>query len=401
MPAIENPKNGNPEPMNTNNKRHRAVNILIGLLLFTLIWLVWPTPETYVTNNALPTIRPTWPGNRLIGHRLSDRTYINMPEVLGGDDQAPSRALRKSSLQNQPGLKSRTWRDELILKIYANRRQDREIPDSAPLSSIPLSNLWQTTGNTAVWLGHASFFIRIDGITFLTDPSYSPSACGYPRLLPEPDYNQIRGLDYILLSSNQPTHADIQTLERLRINNPSGVMLVPLGLRHWLGDLTKSAPELIQEAGWFQQYRTYGNITVTLMPARSWSGPTLSERDRTLWGSFIIQTPGHTLYFAGSSGWGNHYEQIALHFPDIDYAFIPIGAFGPESVMNKSQLTPEDVSRLCQTLRPRHIIPMSYGTYMTGDPLGEPLEQFLDLAAQGLLYSEPHILTVGQIFALP
>jgi L-ascorbate metabolism protein UlaG (beta-lactamase superfamily) len=385
----------------TPPKKHRRANsILVALILLTLIWLVWPAPETYVKNNTLTTLRPTWPGNLLIGHRLSSHTYANMPEALGSGEYNPTR------IQDRSRLQSWTWFDELRLKILKNRQQNKDPQDPFTLPSSPLSDLWQNTDNTVVWLGHASFFIRLDGITFLTDPSYGPSAGGYPRLLPEPAADQLRGLDYILLSSNQPYHANKQTLAQLRAHNPSTIILAPLGLPQWLNEPAESdplaTPDLIQEAGWFQQYHTYGHVTVTLMPARSWSGPTLSERDRTLWGSFIVQTPVHTLYFAGSSGWGGHYDQIARHFPDIDYAFIPIGAYQPESVMSKSHLTPDDVARLCQTLHPKHIIPMSYGTYdLACEPLSEPLEKFQELAAAGLLGGEAHILEPGQIFALP
>jgi L-ascorbate metabolism protein UlaG (beta-lactamase superfamily) len=358
-----------------NGTRLRA--FITGFILAVIIYYVWPPAESYVRNDSLTMIRPTWPGNRLVGS-----TYTNMSEVFGtGYDS-----------------KGWTWRDQLKMRFSRNPRQSAKDQDTFRLTSIPAENLWFSEDNAAVWLGHASFFIRLDGLALLTDPSYAPNPGKHNRLVDPPAVDQLRGLDYILLTSNQPYHADKPTLDQLRIHNPTSLILAPLGMQSWLDDPSG----YIQEAGWFQEYQIYGNTRIYMMPARSWSGQGLFDRDKTLWGSFIVQTPAHTLYFAGSSGWGGHYAQIARHFPDIDYAFVPIGTYQPESIMRKAHLTPEDAASLSQVLNPKHIIPMSYGTFdMSHELLGEPLQKFQKLIDQGAVAGQAHIPDVGQVFALP
>ena len=119
--------------------------------------------------------------------------------------------------------------------------------------------------NTIVWLGHASFFIRMDGFNILTDPVFTDSiylkrkaglCCGL---------EEIQNIDYILVSHSHFDHYDSEALETLLRNNPKAKGLVPLQM----GEIFhKHGPNRVEEAGWWQQYTTPSGIEIDLLPAK-------------------------------------------------------------------------------------------------------------------------------------
>jgi L-ascorbate metabolism protein UlaG (beta-lactamase superfamily) len=138
----------------------------------------------------------------------------------------------------------------------------------------------------------------------------------------------------------------------------------------------------VQEAGWYQKYQINHEVEVYLMPAKHWNRRGLFDFNKTLWGSFIIRYKGTTIYFAGDTSMGDHFEEIARLFPDIDYCLLPVGAYKPESIMKEAHLSPQEAYKAFHLLAGKTFIPMHFGTYDLGDePLGEPkrvLEAYAD-----------------------
>lgn len=246
-----------------------------------------------------------------------------------------------------------------------------------------------------VWLGHASFFIRLAGVNILIDPVFYDILL-FKRRTPFPiDPAKFKGLDYILVSHNHLDHCDKRSLRLLAANNPQAVYLTGLKMESLLEKLTGS--EQVQTAGWYQQYHTEARIKVFFLPARHWSKRGLGDVNKQLWGAFVIQGNGKTIYFAADSGYGSHFRDAGRIFPLIDYCIAGIGAYKPEFFMAQSHISPRDAVKAANDMHARVMIPMHYGTFALSDePLSDPFKTLQGLEKQGAIHGRLELLKVGE-----
>jgi len=241
--------------------------------------------------------------------------------------------------------------------------------DKFELNIIKNNSFIASKEDMIVWLGHACFFIRINGVTILTDP-----VLGNISIMPRKagiccEISEIKGIDYILLSHGHRDHFDKKTLKKLFKVNPNVEVLCPLELRYFF----EKQNIKVQEAGWYQQYNTKQEIEIFFMPAKHWNKRGLTDFNKTLWGSFIIKSNNKTIYFAGDTAVGNHFKEIAEFFPKIDVALMPIGAYKPEFIMKDAHISPWEALEAFNHLQAKLFIPMHYGTYdLSDEPFGEP-----------------------------
>ncbi len=244
-----------------------------------------------------------------------------------------------------------------------------------------------------VWMGHAAFFIRINGFTIITDPCYS-NLPGIKRKVNIPFRPaSIKQLDYLLLSHNHRDHADMRSLKEIYKAHPNVKAKIPLKA----APLFKKFSTQTEEAGWFQQYNTSKGIQIFYLPARHWCRRGLTDFNTMLWGSFMIQAGQHTIYFAGDTGRGSHFPEIKALFPEIDYVLMPIGAYSPSYMMQPQHVNPVEAVEAANLINAKNFVPMHYGTYdLSDEPVGEPIKWLRQLKMEGKLDGNLHDLLVGQ-----
>ena len=249
-----------------------------------------------------------------------------------------------------------------------------------------------------IWLGHASFFIRINGITILTDPSYYKIPF-IKRMVDMPcEPSKIKGVDYLIVSHNHRDHLDIHSIKEIFKANPKAKALVPLKMDKQIEKYTNN----IEQAGWYQQFTTSNKVKIYLMPAHHWCRRGFFDHNKELWGSFIIQTDSTTIYFAGDTKFDTHFEEIAKLFPKIDYALIPVGAYKPKFIMEKAHMSPWEAVDAINILKPSVFIPMHYATYdLSDEPIGEPVRILIQFKEGRKIASDLRYLKIGEKFMLP
>lgn len=327
-------------------------------------------------NESLPTVLPGYPGNKLLGHR-----FVN------GDDFY------------RPGLgKVMKW------QMSANPQGAEKKADAWTPAVTPCAEAFSSKEDMLVWLGHASFLLRIGGISLLFDPILVSSfGLRHRHALPcQPE--EVQNIDGLLLSHGHRDHADARTLQIIAKQNPRMIILSSLGMNALVQTLVPGLPAPVQEAGWWQQYQLpaawAAKLEICYLPAAHWHRRSLFDVNRVLWGSFLIRTATSKLvYFAGDTGHGDHFAAIARHFGPVDLALMPIGAYKPPFIMQRSHLNPSEAAQAANTMQARHVVPMHHGTFdLSDEPASEPLRLFRETAAAaGNLAAALHTPAVGEV----
>ena len=283
-----------------------------------------------------------------------------------------------------------------MFSINPQRREKKRDTFKVPL--IQSDNFLTEMHDQMIWLGHASFIIKLNRKTIITDPCLRNLPFKKRKVgLPLP-VELIKGLDYILLSHAHRDHLDLPTLKILIKNNPDVRILTGLDIAKLL---PKSWRLKIEEAGWYQIYSDTADIKISYLPAQHWNRRYLTDLDKQLWGSFLIQSSCKTIYFAGDTAFGNHFDKIRFLADEIDHCIIPIGAYKPNFVMRGVHLNPNEAILAFKILGGKNFIPMHYGTYdLSDEPCGEPIRLISESRSRYVFNGNFHPLAVGESYLL-
>ena len=235
------------------------------------------------------------------------------------------------------------------------------------------------------------FALRIDHYTFSplidssdVEPSMWQAIAGIIRERYD-DYDGfviLHGTDTMAYSASAMSfmfdHLDKPSVMLLHANNPRMKLFCGLGV----GQLIKSwcpAMEVI-EAGWYQQLND-GQLKITFLPAQHWSKRSLNDGGQRLWGAFMLEGDGLSVYYGGDTGYSNHFAEIPELFGVPDYALLGIGAYKPRWFMQPNHISPYDSLTASEEMQARVTIPMHYGTFdLSDEPLSDPPSVFAEEA---------------------
>lgn len=249
-------------------------------------------------------------------------------------------------------------------------------------------------------IGHATFLIQMAGVNVITDPVFSnragPLGVFGPKRVVDPGIgiDQLPPIDAAFISHNHYDHLDKYSVIELA-KHPNITFIVPLGVKKTL--LKWGVQRPIIELDWWVSH-TVNTIKITAVPAQHWSRRSLFDINKTLWMGGVIESEKGSVFFAGDTGLGSHFAEIAAKFPSIDIGLLPIGSYKPQTVMKQQHMGPTDALEAHQTLKTEYIIPIHYDVF----PLGK--EQFLEAEQEliaeaknlGVPKKQLQILKVGQ-----
>jgi len=228
-------------------------------------------------------------------------------------------------------------------------------------------------GQTLVtWVGHATYVIQIGGLAVLTDPVWSRRIPGVrPRLTPTGvEWAALPRVDAVVISHNHYDHLDAPSIRRLPRGTP---LLVPANLGRWF---RRRGFRHVIELDWWESCEI-GGVSFDFVPAHHWSRRTLTDTNKSLWGGWMLtDSDGTRVYFAGDTGYGHWFGEIADRYPDINLALMPVGAYDPPWFMRTVHLNPEEAVQACGDLGVQRMSPMHWGTFvLSSEPIVEPLER--------------------------
>jgi L-ascorbate metabolism protein UlaG (beta-lactamase superfamily) len=229
-------------------------------------------------------------------------------------------------------------------------------------------------GEVAVtFIGHATFLMQSPDATVLVDPVYARRAGPFPFVgpvrvrAPGVRFEDLPPISTVLQTHNHYDHCDLRALRRLeRSFHPKFV--TPLGNARLL---RSAGATRIVELDWWE---TDGAVTVT--PAQHFSARTPFDRNRALWGGFLIEIGGRRILHAGDSGYGPHFREIGARLAPIDLALLPIGAYEPRWFMKDIHMNPAEAVQAHLDLGATRSIAMHFGTFqLTPEGIDEPIRE--------------------------
>ena len=250
-----------------------------------------------------------------------------------------------------------------VLTEFFFRKSKRGKPAmTLPSKAIDLSTLNQHK-DVLVWFGHSSYFMQIDGKRFLVDPVLSGSASPVKfttRSFTGSDVyttDALPEIDYLFITHDHWDHLDYDTITQLKPK--IGKIITGLGVGEHLERWGFRKEDII-EKDWNEKILLPDGFVVHTAPARHFSGRGF-KRNRSLWMSFILETPTMKLYLGGDSGYDTHFNEIGEKFGPFDLAILENGQYGKN--WKYIHMTPEEVIQAAKDLKATVLLPVHWSKF--------------------------------------
>ena len=281
------------------------------------------------------------------------------------------------------------------------KKLDMTVPDEHVIKkNLVLEKLNSIQNNDYIgWIGHATFLIKLGNTTIITDPVFSKNAGPLifgPKRYTEPalNLNELPKIDLFLLTHNHYDHQDMGTIRKFPYKDTKVFTALKLGKY-----FTKHHFKDVQELDWYQEVK-FNDLKITFLPAVHWSKRSLTDTNKTLWGSFLIEYAGKKIFFACDTGYGNIYKKIGKEFGPIDLTMINIGAYDFRPMFEKSiyHTSPEEALQAAQDLKSKKVLGTHWGTFVLSlEPIMEPPKRFKDNAEKfGFRREDALIFKIGE-----
>lgn len=283
------------------------------------------------------------------------------------------------------------------VKLYMGGQQREpgfEIP-VVRLEAVELKSPAKADGLRAIWFGHATTLIEIQGVRVLTDPVLSeyasPFSVGPKRFHAPPiALEDLTGIDAVVISHDHYDHLDMKTVQQLSQQGSQFYVGLGIGahLERWGVPTTQ-----IHEMDWWESADLKG-VKIHCAPSRHYSGRKKMDNS-TLWSSWMLRGSKHSAYFSGDTGYSKNFLEIRKRLGSVDLAVMKVGAYG-ETWLD-IHMDPEHSIRASRDLEAKVVLPVHWATFnLSYHSWQEPIIRTLAAAKD----QKVHVITpkVGQPF---
>ena len=196
-----------------------------------------------------------------------------------------------------------------------------------PLSSVKF-NESNVKDDSFIWFGHSTILMKTSNQTIMIDPVFNRASpifiAGKPFEIENPiNQEDLPQVNIIVITHDHYDHLDYKAIKKF--GNNVQKYIVPLGVKAHL--LRWGIEEKrIEELDWYENI-TYNDITFTLTPSRHFSGRSLFDRAKTLWGGYVIKSATQNVFISGDGGYSNEFEKIGKEYGPFDISFVENGQY--------------------------------------------------------------------------
>ncbi|KZT14909.1 hydrolase [Acidovorax sp. GW101-3H11] len=229
----------------------------------------------------------------------------------------------------------------------------------ADLLKAPDLSLWR--------LGHSTMLLKLQGQFWLTDPVFSERASPFTFMGPKRFHapplsiDELPPITGVVLSHDHYDHLDYDAIQKLA---PKVAHFVtPLGVGDRLMGWGVPAAK-VQQFDWWQG-TTIAGVKLVATPAQHFSGRSLSDGNRTLWASWVIEAgqgaDATRIFFSGDTGYFDGFKAIGERFGPFDLTLIETGAY--DAQWPDVHMQPEESLQAHLDVKGRHLMPIHNGTF--------------------------------------
>jgi L-ascorbate metabolism protein UlaG (beta-lactamase superfamily) len=269
-----------------------------------------------------------------------------------------------------------------VLKEFIKGNPNRQ--PKQPISIEPLSLSAQKGDHHTkiTWFGHSAFLLQTNGKNILIDPMFgrAPSPIPifgnkrYSKKLPF-KIGELPQIDLVILSHDHYDHLDYGSIKKLKTKVSQ--FIVPLGVSGHL-ERWGVQKERIKECDWWDETE-FAGLSLVCTPSRHFSGRSLTDRNSTLWCSWVIRSSDFKLYFSGDSGYGPHFKEIGEKYGPFDVTLMECGQYHEK--WSAIHMLPEETVQAHQDVKGKLMIPIHWGAFtLSLHDWTEPVERAVKAA---------------------
>lgn len=284
-------------------------------------------------------------------------------------------------------------------KFMFDKPADTVPPRAVPVQPLTAAALQAAPDATLFRLGHSTLLIKLGGVFWLTDPVFSerasPVQWAGPKRFHAPPIaiDELPPIEGVVLSHDHYDHLDEAAIRQLapKVRH----FIAPLGvgdrLIAWGVDAAK-----VQQLDWWQS-TTVSGVQWVAAPAQHFSGRSMTDRNRTLWASWVILHGNLRLFFSGDTGYHADFRTIGERFGPFDVTMLETGAYN--EMWPDVHMQPHETLQAHQDLRGRWLLPVHNGTFdLSMHAWDDPFERIVALAdGAGVPVATP---AMGESFSL-